>query len=157
MPKRRKIVAVVDDDPSMLNAAESLLDAQGFATMVFASAEEFLDRGAATQVDCLLLDIHLGGVSGIELRRRLKDSRSTLPVIFMTTPRRRGHARAGIQGRLRCLFAQALSGPSIGRRDQQGRALGRTGVGGRTMRVDAPKAWAMPACWLRRWAALEGC
>ena len=84
MPKRRKIVAVVDDDPSMLNAAESLLDAQGFATMVFASAEEFLDRGAATQVDCLLLDIHLGGVSGIELRRRLKDSGSTLPVIFMT-------------------------------------------------------------------------
>jgi CheY-like chemotaxis protein len=41
-------------------------------------------RGAATQVDCLLLDIHLGGVSGIELRRRLKDSGSTLPVIFMT-------------------------------------------------------------------------
>ena len=84
MLKRRKIVAVVDDDPSMLNAAESLLDAQGFATMVFASAEEFLDRGAATQVDCLLLDIHLGGLSGIELQHRLKDSGSTLPVIFMT-------------------------------------------------------------------------
>ena len=84
MPKRRKIVAVVDDDPSMLNAAESLLDAQGFATMVFASAEEFLDRGAATPVDCLLLDIHLGGMSGIELRRRLKDSGAMLPVIFMT-------------------------------------------------------------------------
>jgi FixJ family two-component response regulator len=84
MPKRRKVVAVVDDDPSMLNAAESLLDAQGFATMVFASAEEFLDRGAATQVDCLLLDIHLGGVSGFELRKRLKNSGSTLPVIFMT-------------------------------------------------------------------------
>ena len=82
--KARKIVAVVDDDPSMLNAAKSLLDAQGFATMVFASAEEFLDRGAATQVDCLLLDIYLGGVSGIELRRRLKDSGSMLPVIFMT-------------------------------------------------------------------------
>ena len=84
MPKRRKIVAIVDDDPSMLNAAESLLDAQGFATMVFASAEEFLDRGAANQVECLLLDIHLGGLSGIELWRRLKDSGSMLPVIFMT-------------------------------------------------------------------------
>ena len=90
-PVRRKFhaeasedMAVVDDDPSMLNAAESLLDAQGFATMVFASAEEFLDRGAANQVDCLLLDIHLGGLSGIELRRRLKDSGSMLPVIFMT-------------------------------------------------------------------------
>jgi FixJ family two-component response regulator len=84
MPKRRKIVAVVDDDPSMLKAAESLLDAHGFATMGFASAEEFLDRGAVTQVDCLLLDIHLGGLSGIELLRRLKNSGSTLPVIFMT-------------------------------------------------------------------------
>ena len=70
--------------PACSTPAESLLDAQGFATMVFASAEEFLDRGAATQVDCLLLDIHLGGVSGIELRRRLKNSGSTLPVIFMT-------------------------------------------------------------------------
>jgi len=78
------VVAVVDDDPSMLNATESLLQAQGFATMVFASAEEFLDRGAVTQVNCLLLDIHLGGMSGIELRRRLKASGSMLPVIFMT-------------------------------------------------------------------------
>jgi len=84
MLKSRTIVAVVDDDPSMLNAAETLLDAQGFATMVFASAEEFLDRGAVTQVDCLLLDIHLGGMSGIELWRRLKGSGSKLPVIFMT-------------------------------------------------------------------------
>src|SRR5262245_46436097 len=80
----RTTVAVVDDDPSMLNAADSLLHAQGFATMVFASAEEFLDRGAVTQVDCLLLDIHLGGMSGIELQRRLKGSGSKLPVIFMT-------------------------------------------------------------------------
>ena len=84
MLKNRTIVAVVDDDPSMLNAAESLLHAQGFTTMVFASAEEFLDRGAVTQVDCLLLDIHLGGMSGIELWRQLKGSGSMLPVIFMT-------------------------------------------------------------------------
>jgi FixJ family two-component response regulator len=84
MPKRRKIVAVVDDDPSMLRATEDLLDAHGFATAGFASAEEFLERRASTQVDCLLLDIHLGGLSGIELRRRLKTSGSPLPVIFMT-------------------------------------------------------------------------
>jgi FixJ family two-component response regulator len=84
MLKQRRIVAVVDDDPSMLRAAEDLLNARGFATKAFASAEEFLDCGAATQVDCLLLDIHLGGMSGIELRRQLKASGSTLPVIFMT-------------------------------------------------------------------------
>ncbi|MGO9699193.1 MAG: response regulator transcription factor [Xanthobacteraceae bacterium] len=74
----------MDDDPSMLRAVEDLLNAHGLATKVFASAEEFLDRGAATQVDCLLLDIHLGGMSGIELRLQLKASGSTLPVIFMT-------------------------------------------------------------------------
>jgi FixJ family two-component response regulator len=84
MLERRKIVAIVDDDPSMLRAAENLLDAHGFATKVFASAEEFLDRGAAAEVDYLLLDIHLGGMSGIELRRQLRASGSTLPVIFMT-------------------------------------------------------------------------
>jgi FixJ family two-component response regulator len=84
MPKRKKVVAVVDDDPSMLKAAETLLDAYGFATKTFASAEEFLDRGAATEVDYLLLDIHLGGMSGIELRRQLKASGSILPIIFMT-------------------------------------------------------------------------
>ena len=48
MRKRRKIVAIVDDDPSMLRATENLLDAHGVATEVFASAEEFLDRGATT-------------------------------------------------------------------------------------------------------------
>src|SRR5436190_9501886 len=74
MLKRRKIVVIVDDDPSMLKATEHLLDAHGFETKVFASAEEFLDRRAATNADCLLLDIHLGGMSGIELRRQLKAS-----------------------------------------------------------------------------------
>jgi FixJ family two-component response regulator len=84
MQKRRATVAVIDDDLSMLRAAENLLDAHGFGTALFASAEEFLGSGIANQVDCLLLDIHLGGMSGIELRRRLKASQSSLPVIFMT-------------------------------------------------------------------------
>src|SRR5262249_14857578 len=86
MLKSRTIVAVVDDDPSMLNAAERLLHAQGFATMVFVSAEEFLDRASVTQVDGLQREIHLGVLPGMELRRRLQSSESTLPVIYMTAP-----------------------------------------------------------------------
>ena len=81
---RQKLVAVVDDDPSMLRAAEELLAARGFMTAVFPSAEEFLVSEIAAQVDCLLLDIGLGGKSGIELQRQLKASHSTIPVIFMT-------------------------------------------------------------------------
>lgn len=84
MPKRQKIVAVVDDDPSMLGAAENLLDANGYKAELFASAEDFLSSGRASQIDCLLLDIHLGGLSGIELQRQLKASHSKLPIIFMT-------------------------------------------------------------------------
>ncbi len=82
MQKRRKIVAIVDDDPRMRRATENLLDASGFATELFASAEDFLDRGA--KVDYLLLDIDLGGMSGIELQRQLRASGSKLPVVFMT-------------------------------------------------------------------------
>jgi len=84
MPIPQAIVAVVDDDVSMLDATKVLLQAHGLAARTFVSAEEFLECGAATQVDCLLLDINLGGMSGIELRRQLEVSASTLPVIFMT-------------------------------------------------------------------------
>ena len=79
MQKQRNIVAVVDDDPRMRRAAENLLDASGFATELFASAEDFLDRGAATRVDYLLLDIDLGGMSEIELRRQLTASGPSFP------------------------------------------------------------------------------
>jgi FixJ family two-component response regulator len=84
MSIRRKVVAVVDDDPAMLKAIERLLNAKGFDVEVFSSAEAFLDNAATSVAGCLVLDIHLDGMSGIELRRRLAASGSRLPVIFMT-------------------------------------------------------------------------
>jgi FixJ family two-component response regulator len=78
------MIAVVDDDASVLKGIERLLGAYGFATKVFASAEAFLDLNATGDVDCLLIDIHLGGMSGIELRQYLTASGCKLPVIFMT-------------------------------------------------------------------------
>jgi FixJ family two-component response regulator len=81
MPTRLKMIAVVDDDASMLKSIERLLGAYGFATKVFASAETFLDLNAAVNADCLLIDIHLGGMSGIELRHHLTASGCKLPVI----------------------------------------------------------------------------
>jgi FixJ family two-component response regulator len=74
----------VDDDRSMLVGVERLLNAHGYATKGFASAEAFLDPGARTQADCLVLDIDLGGMSGIELRRCLAARGSAVPTIFMT-------------------------------------------------------------------------
>ena len=84
MSSQAKTIAVVDDDRSMLVGVERLLNAYGYATKVFASAEAFLDPGAATDADCLLLDIDLGGMSGIDLQRRLASCGCAVPVIFMT-------------------------------------------------------------------------
>src|SRR5262245_46383518 len=78
MAKRRKIVAIVEDDPSMLRATRDQLD------VAFASAEAFLARRTLEKVGCLLLDLDLGGMSGLELRRQLKVSSPGLPIIFMT-------------------------------------------------------------------------
>jgi FixJ family two-component response regulator len=84
MSDQRKVIAVVDDDQTMVKAIARLLTAHGFAAQVFASAESFLDSPTAKDATCLVLDVHLGGMSGIELRRRLKLVRSKLPVIFIT-------------------------------------------------------------------------
>jgi FixJ family two-component response regulator len=80
----RKLVVVVDDDKTMLRSLERLLNASGFDTEVFPSAEAFLARTCARDAACLVLDIHLGGMSGIELRRRVAASGSAVPVVFMT-------------------------------------------------------------------------
>jgi FixJ family two-component response regulator len=84
MSTRGKLVVVVDDDPSMLKGVQRLLTAKGFDTAVFASAEAFLGCPSRHGAACFVLDIHLGGMSGIELRRRLAEKGCTVPVIFMT-------------------------------------------------------------------------
>jgi FixJ family two-component response regulator len=77
-------IAVVEDDPSLMQGLNRLLLAHGFRVEKFTSAESFLDDVASCEAECLLVDIHLGGISGIDLKRRLTSSGSVLPVIFMT-------------------------------------------------------------------------
>jgi FixJ family two-component response regulator len=84
MVPQAQIVAVVEDDASMMTGIERLLWAHGFGTEAYASAEAYLDHAAASKATCLVIDIHLSGISGIELRRRLAASGSTQSVIFMT-------------------------------------------------------------------------
>lgn len=78
------IVIVVDDNPGFLKSVIRLLTVHGFATRAFTSAEALLENDGARDATCLLLDIHLGGISGIELQRRLASSGATHPIIFMT-------------------------------------------------------------------------
>jgi FixJ family two-component response regulator len=80
----RKLVLIVDDDPSILKGIQRLLTAKGFDTAVFSSAEALLGSTIRHEADCFLFDIHLSGVSGIQLRTRLAANGCAVPVIFMT-------------------------------------------------------------------------
>ena len=84
MPTIAGLVAVVDDDAAMRTSLERLLRASGYTTSAFASAEEFLRSGIVDRAVGLVLDIHLGAMSGLELRRRLRDAGATIPVVFIT-------------------------------------------------------------------------
>ncbi|MGZ9272661.1 MAG: response regulator transcription factor, partial [Candidatus Binatia bacterium] len=77
-------IVVVEDDAGMSKAIARLLRAAGFQTKSFASAEEFLQTDAASEADCLVLDVHLPGISGFDLRRRLAALGQNMPVIFIT-------------------------------------------------------------------------
>jgi FixJ family two-component response regulator len=81
----RTVVAVVDEDLGVRTAIARLLRAHGFHVQSFASAEAFLAVGSGSQPACLVLDMRLKGMSGMELRRHLDATGSRLPVIFMTT------------------------------------------------------------------------
>lgn len=78
------VVAVIEDDPSFRRALSRSLSLRGFRTDVFASAEEFLRHQGAEHADCIVLDIHLGGMSGFELQAELASRPSAPPIIFIT-------------------------------------------------------------------------
>jgi FixJ family two-component response regulator len=84
MPSKMPTIVVVEDDASMSQAIERILRAGVYAANMFASAEEALDGNAAALADCLVLDIHLPGMSGFELYRRLALAGKETPAIFIT-------------------------------------------------------------------------
>jgi FixJ family two-component response regulator len=83
-PDQQTSIVVVEDDAGMKKAIERLLRAAGFQPVSFASAEELLQTEAADSAACLVLDIHLPGLSGLELGRLLVTSDRAKPVIFIT-------------------------------------------------------------------------
>jgi two-component system, LuxR family, response regulator DctR len=83
-PQALLTVAVVDDDPSVRRGLERLLRSAGLSVVTFASAEQFLAICRREVLSCLILDVHLGGMSGLELLARLTAADSTVPVILIT-------------------------------------------------------------------------
>ena len=78
------LISVVDDDDSVRESLQSLFRSLGYAVKVFASAEEFLNSDHFCNTDCLILDVVMPGMNGIELRRHLLATHYETPVVFIT-------------------------------------------------------------------------
>jgi FixJ family two-component response regulator len=78
------VVVAVDDDRRVRDSIQSVLESAGYETETFASAEDFLESGAVARARCVVVDVRLPGMDGLELQRRIRNERPTLPVIVVT-------------------------------------------------------------------------
>src|ERR1035437_6002950 len=99
--RNAKLIAIVDDDDLMRGALQGLLKTIGLSSRTFASAEEFLESGDQHQTGCLIADIRMPGISGLDLQAKLNAERCRIPTIFIT-------AHGDAQMRMRALRAGAV-------------------------------------------------
>ena len=92
--KRTNLVAVVDDDDLLRDALRRLLKASGLGAISFESAEDLLNSGRLSEIACLIADVRMPGMSGLELQARLKTVRCAIPIIFITA---HGDAKMRVQ------------------------------------------------------------
>jgi FixJ family two-component response regulator len=78
------VVVAVDDDFRVRESIESLVESAGYAPQLFSTAEEFLNSGTLAVAACVITDVRMPGMDGIELQRRIRLERPTLPVIFIS-------------------------------------------------------------------------
>lgn len=99
------LVAVVDDDESVRESLPDLIREFGFAARAFSSASEYLSSDSIGQTKCLILDIFMPGMTGIDLQRELKDRGQQIPIIFMTANKNETlRPQLLEQGAVECLF-----------------------------------------------------
>jgi FixJ family two-component response regulator len=86
MPARQAdtIIAVVDDDPSVREGLSSLIRSAGLRVETFASAQEFLSRSGAEIFSCLVLDLQMPGLSGLDLQKHMAEAEIEIPIVFLT-------------------------------------------------------------------------
>jgi len=96
-----KVIAIVDDDEAVRIAVEGLLKSAGLTARAFESAETFIGSGQQSQVACLIADIRMPGMSGLELQAKLNAERCRIPIIFIT-------AHGDAQMRMQALRAGAV-------------------------------------------------
>ena len=79
------LISIVDDDDFLRNSLNNLLRSVGMRTHGFSSADEFLNSNELHNTDCLILDVRMPGMSGLDLQRQLRASNSRIPIVFITS------------------------------------------------------------------------
>src|SRR4051812_38394248 len=79
-----KVIAIIDDDEAMQDSLRDLMEAAGLVAECFGSVEEFLESGLHRQAACLITDIRMPKMSGLQLQARLKEEECSIPIIFIT-------------------------------------------------------------------------
>ena len=101
----RPLVSIVDDDESVRESLPDLLKMLGYDVQAFSSAEEFLASGYVDQTRCLILDVAMPGMSGLDLQRELKLRRQEIPLVFITAQTDEAiRSRVLEQGAVECLL-----------------------------------------------------
>jgi FixJ family two-component response regulator len=96
LPRESEVISIVDDDLSVRRALRRLVGSAGYQVETFASAREFLGSAHKSAIGCLVLDVHMDGMSGFELQERLVSDQREIPIIFITA-----HDDAGTRERIR--------------------------------------------------------
>jgi len=84
VPKTKPLISVIDDDESMREAMRGLMKSLGYTSQAFASAEEFLNSRQVPRTSCLIADVQMPGMTGLELYRHLVASGKSIPTILIT-------------------------------------------------------------------------
>ena len=98
MSPSKHVVAAIDDDQRVRESLQSVLESAGYEPEMFGSAEEFLDSGVLTRARCVIADVRLPGIDGIELQRRIRTQHPLAPVILITAHDEDGVREKALQG-----------------------------------------------------------
>jgi FixJ family two-component response regulator len=96
MATRRNLVAIVDDDPDLREALGQMLEMSGYAVELYASGEAFLSAAATSEAACLVLDVQLGDITGVELSRQLSAHGFKFPTVFISGSTKAAFQRAAM-------------------------------------------------------------
>ena len=94
LDRTSKLIAIIDDDEAMQDSLRDLMEAAGLAAQCFGSAEEFLESDLHRKAACLIVDIRMPRMSGLELQAKLREEECNVPIVFITA---HGDARMRIQ------------------------------------------------------------